>query len=220
MLDIMRLAGTALALAGGALIPAIVAPGFSGQADAASRVYINTQSYGLPPHASYRPRTLKRITGDGTAYLTNIAWRGWNSALATASARIHRDDCNPSCAEGSYYTQTVRLHAYRRRLCPVAGKLVYTRLRIIERPGDPKVRIGGAAVLNLYHDCEPSPEQPGTAATCDPSYEGACLDADASDYDCAGGTGDGPGYVQGPITVVGDDHYGLDSDGDGIACEG
>jgi hypothetical protein len=57
------------------------------------------------------------------------------------------------------------------------------------------------------------------ASTCDPSYKGACLKPDVSDYDCAGGSGDGPYYVQGPITVVGDDHYDLDRDGDGVACE-
>jgi hypothetical protein len=41
----------------------------------------------------------------------------------------------------------------------------------------------------------------------------------ASDYDCAGGTGDGPEYVPGPITIVGSDQYGLDADGDGVGCE-
>lgn len=56
------------------------------------------------------------------------------------------------------------------------------------------------------------------AEDCDPSYEGACLDPYASDYDCAGGSGDGPEYT-GPVTVVGEDHYGLDADGDGYACE-
>ena len=56
-------------------------------------------------------------------------------------------------------------------------------------------------------------------ATCDPNYKGACLDPNASDYDCAGGSGDGPKYVQGPVSVVGDDHYGLDADGDGVGCE-
>jgi len=60
---------------------------------------------------------------------------------------------------------------------------------------------------------------PSPAPSCDPSYKGACLKPNVSDYDCAGGSGDGPYYVQGPITVVGDDHYGLDRDGDGIACE-
>jgi resuscitation-promoting factor RpfB len=37
--------------------------------------------------------------------------------------------------------------------------------------------------------------------------------------DCAGGSGNGPAYVSGPIRVTGDDIYDLDSDSDGIACE-
>jgi resuscitation-promoting factor RpfB len=41
----------------------------------------------------------------------------------------------------------------------------------------------------------------------------------ASDVDCAGGTGDGPRYVQGPVDVSGGDPYGLDADGDGTGCE-
>lgn len=56
------------------------------------------------------------------------------------------------------------------------------------------------------------------ASECDPNYAGACLDPSAYDYDCAGGSGDGPDYT-GPVTVVGEDHYGLDSDGDGSGCE-
>jgi hypothetical protein len=53
---------------------------------------------------------------------------------------------------------------------------------------------------------------------CDPNYAGACLRPDVSDYDCVGGSGDGP-YYTGEVEVVGDDHYDLDRDGDGIACE-
>jgi hypothetical protein len=41
----------------------------------------------------------------------------------------------------------------------------------------------------------------------------------ASDVDCAGGSGNGPAYVQGPVRVVGTDVYKLDADGDGIGCE-
>lgn len=54
---------------------------------------------------------------------------------------------------------------------------------------------------------------------CDKNYRGACLKPNVSDYDCAGGSGNGPYYVRGPIRVVGNDHYRLDADGDGIACE-
>ncbi|MEX2447819.1 MAG: hypothetical protein WD404_03635 [Solirubrobacterales bacterium] len=65
---------------------------------------------------------------------------------------------------------------------------------------------------------EASAEPPAEADECDPNYEGACLDPNAPDYDCEGGSGDGP-YYTGPVTVVGDDHHGLDSDGDGSGCE-
>jgi hypothetical protein len=56
------------------------------------------------------------------------------------------------------------------------------------------------------------------AAQCDPNYAGACVPI-ASDVDCAGGSGNGPAYVKGPVTVIGSDIYGLDRDGDGIGCE-
>jgi hypothetical protein len=62
------------------------------------------------------------------------------------------------------------------------------------------------------------PPEPAPASNCDPNYSGACLDPNASDYDCSGGSGDGPEYT-GPVTVVGSDPYDLDSDGDGSACE-
>lgn len=57
-----------------------------------------------------------------------------------------------------------------------------------------------------------------TAEECDPNYSG-CLDPNASDYDCSGGSGDGPLYT-GEVQVLGVDHYGLDEEGDGIGCEG
>ncbi|MGE2833609.1 hypothetical protein [Mycobacterium sp. SMC-4] len=52
---------------------------------------------------------------------------------------------------------------------------------------------------------------------CDPNYSG-CVPVD-SDVDCAGGSGNGPSYVRGPVQVVGNDIYDLDRDGNGIACE-
>jgi hypothetical protein len=58
---------------------------------------------------------------------------------------------------------------------------------------------------------------PGPQRNCDPNYSG-CLNPNASDYDCAGGSGDGP-YYTGPVRVLGDDHFDLDRDGDGVACD-
>ena len=56
-------------------------------------------------------------------------------------------------------------------------------------------------------------------SACHPSYPGVCLLIGIGDYDCAGGSGNGPNYVRGPIRVVGSDPFGLDRDGDGWGCE-
>ncbi|KKR46473.1 MAG: hypothetical protein UT82_C0012G0020 [Parcubacteria group bacterium GW2011_GWB1_40_14] len=79
---------------------------------------------------------------------------------------------------------------------------------------------------------QPDPASPSVSATppspppspkeiprqnCHPSYSG-CLRTDASDYDCAGGSGNGP-YYTGQVYVYGPDVFGLDRDGDGIGCE-
>jgi hypothetical protein len=56
------------------------------------------------------------------------------------------------------------------------------------------------------------------ASQCDPNYAGACLDPNSADYDCEGGSGDGPDYT-GTVRVVGADPYDLDRDGDGVACD-
>ncbi|MBM7492600.1 pyruvate/2-oxoglutarate dehydrogenase complex dihydrolipoamide acyltransferase (E2) component [Micromonospora luteifusca] len=55
------------------------------------------------------------------------------------------------------------------------------------------------------------------SSKCDPNYSG-CVPI-VSDVDCAGGSGNGPAYVNGPIRVIGDDIYDLDRDGDGTACD-
>jgi hypothetical protein len=68
---------------------------------------------------------------------------------------------------------------------------------------------------------EPVPEmddQAPPAERCDPNYD-PCVPID-SDVDCAGGMGNGPSYVAGPVRVIGSDPYGLDGkDDDGIGCE-
>ena len=64
----------------------------------------------------------------------------------------------------------------------------------------------------------PAPVAPAPAASsCDPHYSGQCVPV-TSDVDCAGGSGDGPSYLTGTVTVIGSDHYGLDRNHDGIGC--
>ncbi|SDC13150.1 ubiquitin family protein [Actinokineospora iranica] len=63
----------------------------------------------------------------------------------------------------------------------------------------------------------PPAAEPAPQSKCDPNYSG-CVPV-ASDVDCAGGTGNGPAYVAGPVRVIGRDIYGLDHNKDGVGCE-
>ncbi|TDV47774.1 hypothetical protein [Actinophytocola oryzae] len=63
----------------------------------------------------------------------------------------------------------------------------------------------------------PPAVEPPPVSQCDPNYSG-CVPI-ASDVDCAGGSGNGPAYADGPVTVIGNDIYDLDRDGNGVACE-
>lgn len=91
---------------------------------------------------------------------------------------------------------------------PAAG----TRLK----PGD-RVRI---VVADVVRPVAPPPSKPvplaGSGGSCTPGYS-PCLPP-ASDYDCAGGSGNGPEYT-GRVRVTGSDPYDLDRDNDGWGCE-
>jgi hypothetical protein len=75
------------------------------------------------------------------------------------------------------------------------------------RSAIPQVRGGATAPAPLNFTSE-----------CDENYAGACVPVD-SDVDCEGGSGNGPSYVAGPVSVVGSDIYDLDRDGNGTGCE-
>lgn len=74
---------------------------------------------------------------------------------------------------------------------------------------------GQTVTLTIAKKAPPAPEV--EAASTDSCDYDPCL-APASDYDCLGGSGDGPKYT-GMVRVIGYDIYDLDADGDGIGCE-
>jgi hypothetical protein len=63
----------------------------------------------------------------------------------------------------------------------------------------------------------PPPTTPPPTTDCTPGYDPCIPPGD--DVDCAGGSGNGPRYVEGPVYVTGSDPYGLDTDHDGVGCE-
>ena len=104
-----------------------------------------------------------------------------------------------------------------------------TRIRVVTEDGREVSRAVVEEVVTLEpvdeviavgsrQPAPPPPPPPPADNGCDPNYEGACVPI-APDVDCAGGSGNGPAYVDGPVWVVGSDIYDLDRDGDGIACD-
>ncbi len=59
----------------------------------------------------------------------------------------------------------------------------------------------------------------GSSSNCTPGYSPCLVYHGGLDYDCAGGSGNGPYFAYGTITVTGSDPYGLDFDHDGYGCE-
>jgi hypothetical protein len=95
----------------------------------------------------------------------------------------------------------------------VGGEVVDKKLISAEVTTEPVTQVVAVGTKQTA----PAPPPP-PAQQCHSSYTGACVPI-ASDVDCAGGSGNGPAYVSGPVYVVGPDVYDLDRDGDGVACE-
>lgn len=126
----------------------------------------------------------------------------------------------------------VRLRAGARDVC--SGRIVRQRYRgnvvLAERRDSFVVlrfrvrKTSGGTPRRSKSECPPPPQPPssggggGGGGGTDCQGYSPCLPP-GPDVDCAGGSGDGPRYVQGPVHVTGSDPYGLDSDGDGIGCE-
>jgi len=100
--------------------------------------------------------------------------------------------------------------AARQRRIRAAHRAALHQKRLEER----EARQLAATEAREQEEAEASEE----ASECDSNYSGSCLNPYSSDYDCEGGSGNGPDYT-GEVTVVGEDHYGLDADGDGVGCE-
>jgi hypothetical protein len=120
--------------------------------------------------------------------------------LASARGEFNRTRGRLAAAESSQRSFTRQLVALEAR-----------EQRELERE---EVRAQREQEVQEEIEAEEVEEVEETAAACD--YN-PCLPP-ASDYDCEGGSGDGPAYT-GTVEVIGTDIYGLDSDSDGIGCE-
>ena len=81
------------------------------------------------------------------------------------------------------------------------------------------VLVSAAAAAAALTATAASASDTSSGARCHSSYKGACLKVGIGDYDCGGGSGNGPNYVWKTVRVVGPDVFRLDADYDGWGCE-
>jgi hypothetical protein len=114
-----------------------------------------------------------------------------------------RDRAKTLLSQADDYPMTTRMRLARARYKAATARAVQRREAADQRRREEAAKAAP----------EPKPQ-----SNCDPNYEGACLDPTSADYDCAGGSGNGPDYT-GPVRSVGSDPFDLDRDRDGLACE-
>ena len=140
----------------------------------------------------------------GVAVLSARARLSGRQAVVSVRLRARdRDACS-----GRVVSQRFRGHW---TLAPRQDSWVMVRVRMRKTSGG-RVRLSKS-------ECPPPAPRPAPRPPTDCQGYSPCLPP-GSDVDCAGGSGDGPRYVNGPVYVNGSDPYGLDSDGDGVGCEG
>ncbi|HEV7648141.1 MAG TPA: hypothetical protein VGP26_08275 [Actinophytocola sp.] len=160
--------------------------------------YVTSPAAPLPPAPAKRPvRTAGLIAAGAVVLIVFIA------------AMVGNNSDTPPAGTASDTTTTA----------PTTTETTTTAVPKPKPKAKPKPK-PAPAPRTTTHKPAPAPKPkpaPKPAATCDPNYSG-CVPV-ASDVDCAGGSGNGPAYVAGPVEVIGSDIYDLDRDGDGVACE-
>ena len=153
----------------------------------------------LSPPASDQPTTAAGSTSSSTVSTTTSATTLDTSPRAGAGGRAG--------ASARFGSETAPSTETRSSSAPPAARQHSTEPPATATPAPPSTE-------------RPTLNHPLTTvfsnARCHGSYSG-CVPV-AEDVDCADGDGDGPVYVTGPFLVTGDDVYGIDSNGDKVAC--
>jgi membrane protein involved in colicin uptake len=124
----------------------------------------------------------------------------------------------PSAAELAVHRAKVRAAARARvRAAKIRRARARARKAAAAKAAAAKAAAAKAAAAKAAAAKAAAAKAAAQAQRCNPNYSG-CLNPNASDYDCEGGSGNGP-YYTGTVRVIGYDEYGLDADGDGYGCD-
>jgi hypothetical protein len=172
---------------------------------------------GGPDAVAPSARLTSAAAGGSTADTGELA------AAEAQAARLRQRAAAPlaeqAAARSAVSETSGRLHGAEHQLARAeAGMRRFTRrLAAVTAREEREAAKAALVTERQYQETIEEEEEELATEECDPNYSG-CLDPNAIDYDCAGGSGDGPLYT-GTVEVLGVDHYGLDEDGDGIGCD-
>lgn len=155
----------------------------------------------------------------GTAAVAEATPADSTTAASVTSARLLLAQRNPALPSVVGKTKAKAVSVLKAR-----GYKVKTKTKTVKRGKNgvvlsqsPKARTRPAPGSTITLTISKVTKSTKSSSNCTPGYS-PCLPP-ASDYDCAGGSGNGPEYVYGTVQVTGSDPYDLDRDGDGYGCD-
>ena len=116
----------AVALAGALVVPASTSAQPSAQP--AGETGGKTHVIADCVHRTVKPRKVIATCGDAGVYAVVKRYGSWRAQQAWGSGRLHLNDCDPSCAEGTFhsYRATFRFH----RVVDTRRGPLFTRLGV------------------------------------------------------------------------------------------
>jgi len=162
-----------------------------------------------------------RLARRGAQALIRRARRAFAAGRFTDARRLAADarDVHPLKAAGRLMASANRKIAEARAAAALArDERTCSAAEKVDVRAGTATPLGCDAFAGEFAAKRAAEEAEAAGEQCDPNYTGACLDPNSYDYDCAGGSGDGPDFT-GTVEIVGGDPYELDRDGDGIACD-
>jgi hypothetical protein len=94
--------------------------------DAQKKTYVSHNCTGM----KIKPRRILFACGGDNFYAKKLRWRSWHKHRAVGRGKFHKNDCDPSCAEGSFHARKGRLVLRGRMYCEEKDKHSYARARI------------------------------------------------------------------------------------------
>src|SRR5215211_2282672 len=85
-----------------------------GEVEAVRRAYFYNRCYS----PAFNPSTIIITCADAGFQFRSLRWRHWNKPVARARGIARVNDCNPSCADGTYHRLPARVALSKLRRCP------------------------------------------------------------------------------------------------------